>query len=98
MEMKRYIASIMLCMAMSVPVHAFTVVIDPGHGGIDSGAVGVDGTRESEINLAVALKLRAMAELYGQDNLLIRQDDRSLCDTDEYSEHRDLECRPSLFR
>lgn len=73
-----------------------TLVIDPGHGGIDGGAIGADGTRESDINLAVALKLRAMAELYGQDNLLIRQDDRTLCDTDEYSEHRDLECRTAL--
>ena len=70
-----------------------TLVIDPGHGGIDSGAIGVDGTRESDINLAVALRLRAMAELYGQDNMLLRQDDRTLCDTDEYSERRDLECR-----
>ena len=73
-----------------------TLVIDPGHGGIDGGAIGADGTRESDINLAVALKLRAMAELYGQENLLIRQDDRTLCDTEEYSEHRDLECRTEL--
>ena len=73
-----------------------TLVIDPGHGGIDGGAIGADGTRESDINLAVALKLRAMAELYGQDNLLIRQDDRTLCDSEEYSEHRDLEHRTEL--
>ena len=73
-----------------------TLVIDPGHGGIDSGAVGPDGTRESDLNLAVALKLRAMAELYGQDNLLLRQDDRTLCDAAEYSEHRDLEHRTEL--
>ena len=73
-----------------------TLVIDPGHGGIDGGAIGADGTRESDINLAVALKLRAMAELYGLDNLLLRQDDRTLCDAEEYSEHRDLECRTEL--
>ena len=73
-----------------------TLVIDPGHGGIDSGAVGIDGTRESDINLAIALKLRALAELYGQDNALIRQDDSTKCDYDEYSERRDLECRTEL--
>ena len=73
-----------------------TLVIDPGHGGIDSGAVGADGTRESDINLAIGLKLRAMAELYGQDNLLIRQDDTTKCDREDYSEHRDLECRTEL--
>ena len=33
-----------------------TVVIDPGHGGQDGGAVAADGTAESEINLAVSLQ------------------------------------------
>ena len=70
-----------------------TIVIDPGHGGIDCGALGADGTRESDLNLAIALKLRALAELYGQENLLLRQDDSTRCDTERYSEHRDLECR-----
>lgn len=73
-----------------------TLVIDPGHGGIDSGAVGIDGTRESDLNLAIALKLRALAELYGMENTLLRQDDSSLCDSEDYSEHRDLECRTEL--
>lgn len=73
-----------------------TLVIDPGHGGIDSGAVGIDGTRESDLNLAIAMKLRAMAELYGQENTLIRQGDISLCDSEHYSEHRDLERRTEL--
>ena len=73
-----------------------TLVIDPGHGGIDSGALGADGTRESDINLAIALRLRAVAELYGQENTLIRQDDSSKCDSEDYSEHRDLECRTAL--
>lgn len=73
-----------------------TLVIDPGHGGIDGGALGADGTRESDINLAIGLKLRALAELYGQDNVLIRQDDSTKCDYDTYSEHRDLECRTEL--
>ncbi len=73
-----------------------TLVIDPGHGGIDSGAIGADGTKESDINLAIGLKLRALAELYGQDNALIRQDDSTKCDSETYSEHRDLECRTEL--
>jgi len=37
----------------------FTVVIDPGHGGKDPGAVGVSA-KEKDINLAVALKLGRM--------------------------------------
>ena len=73
-----------------------TLVIDAGDGGIDCGALGLDGTRESDLNLAIALKLRALAELYGQDNLMIRQDDSTKSDTESYSEHRDLECRTEL--
>jgi len=34
------------------------VVIDPGHGGIDPGAVGVNGTKEKDVVLAFALNLR----------------------------------------
>src|SRR5690606_24825389 len=33
------------------------VVIDAGHGGNDAGAIGVNGVREKDINLAIALKL-----------------------------------------
>ena len=73
-----------------------TLVIDAGHGGIDCGALGPDGTRESDLNLAIALKLRALAELYGQDNTMIRQDDSTKSDTESYSEHRDLVCRTEL--
>lgn len=35
------------------------IVIDPGHGGKDSGTIGVDGIEEKNINLAIALKLGA---------------------------------------
>jgi len=34
-----------------------TVVIDPGHGGKDPGAIGITGVKEKDVNLAVALKL-----------------------------------------
>jgi N-acetylmuramoyl-L-alanine amidase len=37
-----------------------TVVIDPGHGGKDPGAIGPDGVYEKDITLSVALKLREM--------------------------------------
>ncbi len=33
------------------------IVIDPGHGGKDAGAIGVNGAKEKDINLAVSLKL-----------------------------------------
>jgi N-acetylmuramoyl-L-alanine amidase len=38
------------------------IVIDPGHGGKDPGAVGLNNTKEKEINLAVALELGKLIE------------------------------------
>jgi len=38
--------------------HRFKVVIDPGHGGKDPGAIGVGGTAEKDITLAIALRLQ----------------------------------------
>ena len=33
------------------------IVIDPGHGGSESGAVGPDGVQEQDVNLAIARRL-----------------------------------------
>jgi N-acetylmuramoyl-L-alanine amidase len=38
------------------------VVIDPGHGGKDPGAIGVTGTKEKDINLAIGNKLGKIIE------------------------------------
>ena len=37
-------------------------MIDPGHGGIDGGAISKNGTVEKDINLDIALKLRESLE------------------------------------
>jgi N-acetylmuramoyl-L-alanine amidase len=39
-----------------------TIVIDPGHGGLESGALGKFGTLEKDITLAVGLKLKEIIE------------------------------------
>ena len=57
--MKRYIATILLGVVLCVPVHAFTVVIDAGHGGDDPGAIG-RAAREKTLNLNAALQLGGM--------------------------------------
>ena len=72
---------------------ANTLVIDPGHGGIDGGAISTDGTKESDINLAIALKLRALAEFIGQKTVMTREDDSWRTDAASYSEHEDLVSR-----
>ena len=38
------------------------IVIDPGHGGKDPGAIGINGIKEKDLNLAIALKLGKMIE------------------------------------
>lgn len=55
-----------------------TVILDPGHGGEDGGAVGVSGTRESDINLAVSLRLEQLLTLCGIKTAMIRMDDRAV--------------------
>ncbi len=41
------------------------LIVDPGHGGMDGGACAPDGTKESEINLSIALRLRDLCGLLG---------------------------------
>jgi len=45
-----------------------TIVIDPGHGGRDPGAIAADGTKEKNITLGVGKRLKRLLE----DNLQVR--------------------------
>lgn len=56
------------------------ILIDPGHGGEDGGAVSVLGDAESHINLAIALKLEQLLLFYGTEPILLRSEDISLHD------------------
>ena len=68
--MKRLIANIILCLAVSVQTQAFTVVIDAGHGGDDPGAIG-RVAREKTLNLNAALQLGDMIkEAYPEVNVI----------------------------
>jgi N-acetylmuramoyl-L-alanine amidase len=51
------------------------VVIDPGHGGIDSGTKGLDGQDEKDIVLAFGLKLRAAMEKGGKYRVAMTRSD-----------------------
>ncbi len=51
------------------------VVIDAGHGGHDTGAIGPTGVREKDVALSIALKLRDRLVALGLDVLLTRDDD-----------------------
>lgn len=57
-----------------------TIVIDPGHGGMDGGAIGCDGTVEKDINLSISLKLADFLKFAGFQVVLTRTQDISIHD------------------
>ena len=50
------------------------IVIDPGHGGIDPGAIGVKRTREKDVVLAFGLALRDVLMKTGQYEVVMTRD------------------------
>lgn len=82
--------------AVNAGLNMPVLVIDAGHGGIDGGAIGVDGTRESDINLSIALKLEALCNLFGKKSVMTRVDDSRGANALTYSEHAELVYRTEL--
>ena len=63
-------------LAQQLGLHITRVILDPGHGGKDPGAVGVDGLREKDVVLKVAKKLaRKLERNLGCEVLLTRKRD-----------------------
>ncbi len=78
------------------------LLIDAGHGGMDSGAVSADGTYEKDINLAIAKELEKIAPDYGFRTVMTRENDEWLC-TEETGSIRsrktaDLAARREMLR
>lgn len=57
------------------PVPGAHVVLDPGHGGSEPGAVGPSGLQEADLNLDVARRVRAFLEADGATVVLTRDAD-----------------------
>jgi N-acetylmuramoyl-L-alanine amidase len=55
-----------------VPRGRYRVVIDPGHGGPDPGAVGINGLRETDVVLDVSLQVAQLLQAKGVEVLLTR--------------------------
>lgn len=55
------------------------ILIDPGHGGMDGGAVSQNGTVEKNINLSISLKLRDELKKNGYKVVMTREEDKWLC-------------------
>src|SRR4029450_1987685 len=65
--------------ALNQPPSLRTVVLDPGHGGEDAGVRGLNGTKEKDLGLAVARKVKATIESrLGIRVLLTRDEDRNV--------------------
>ena len=79
------------------PALPIRLVLDPGHGGVDGGAIAYNGVKESDLNLAIALRLRDLAAFYGLETSMTRDDDRTLSDGEHYSEHEDLVSRAEFL-
>ncbi|MBI5197347.1 MAG: N-acetylmuramoyl-L-alanine amidase [Nitrospirae bacterium] len=74
------------------------IVIDPGHGGVFTGAVGVQGIRESDVNLSVALNLWGLLKEAGAVPDLTRSADLSLISSESRELKEDLEARVAVVR
>ncbi|MFD7520896.1 N-acetylmuramoyl-L-alanine amidase [Paenibacillus chitinolyticus] len=74
------LAGLTLALLLVFPYEAmaYKVVVDPGHGGKDPGAIGVNGLNEKTVNLDISLKLRDELKKKGVDVVMTRADDRYL--------------------
>lgn len=60
------------------PTERVVVVIDPGHGGPDPGAIGIGGLRETDVVLPVAKQIATLLEKQGVEAILTRSTERDL--------------------
>jgi N-acetylmuramoyl-L-alanine amidase len=51
------------------------VALDPGHGGLDSGAIGPDGSKEKDVNLAVARRIERFLKMHQAAPVIMTRDD-----------------------
>ncbi|MGB3417854.1 MAG: N-acetylmuramoyl-L-alanine amidase [Mesorhizobium sp.] len=67
----------------AAPAHRFTIVLDPGHGGIDGGAESAGGTIEKNVTLAFARELRDKLAATGKYDLFLTREGDDFLRLDE---------------
>lgn len=73
------LARLAIPMADLFDLEVQTIVIDPGHGGIDPGATGQQGLREKDVALDIARRLRDKLGRSGKYRILLtREEDRKV--------------------
>lgn len=77
------------------------VVLDPGHGGFDGGAMGIGKVVEKDLNLSIALKVRDLLEINGFRVVMTRDTDTGTEDNSKAStrerKHSDMVNRKKLL-
>lgn len=74
------------------------IVIDAGHGGFDPGKVGVNGAKEKDINLAIAMDLKKLLENEDYEVVMTRDTDCGLYqETDKNKKSTDMKNRVKII-
>jgi len=86
--------------ASAIPTFPVTIIIDPGHGGEDGGAVGAAGSFEKDINLAVSKYLSDFLSSVDLNVILTRTSDTMLYKDGQQSRKKfyDLHNRVEMCR
>ena len=71
-----------------LPLEGIKICLDPGHGGTQTGAVGPQGLKESDVNLKEARMLKEMLEEAGAEVVMTRNDDSNVSLTDRWKFNR----------
>ena len=78
------------------------IIVDAGHGAPDGGAVGISGTVEKDINLAIAMKLSEVLEGKGFTVIMTRTGDNGIydreSDTIREMKRSDMNARLSIMK
>lgn len=104
-----FVALIMAIVILLVPIQldllaaqlvtkSDVILLDPGHGGIDGGAESSTGMSEKDINLAIALHIRELAEADGWSVVMTREEDKGLYPEKDRQSIRSLKTEDLLAR
>lgn len=74
-----------------------SIIIDPGHGGSDTGAIGNYGVKEKDVNFAVSLKVQDMLSHAGANVIMTRVNDRDVYGPNA-TDRQELEARADFSR
>lgn len=61
-----------------LPLKGIKISIEAGHGGSNTGAIGLSGLKEKEINLLLSKKLETIFKKFGADVFMVRDSDKDM--------------------